>query len=114
MSKHEECDRCEHYSGYEGKSFLVCAMHPAGPEQIPCPDWDLVEDDWVPFGAAYVGGELVLTQAHFLEACERNIEIMIHPRFTGRCPECGNEFDRCRSPHSYWDCDICGWMDDSS
>jgi hypothetical protein len=96
MSKQEECDRCEHYSGYEGESFLVCAMHPTGPEEDPCPDYDFVEDDgWFPFGAAYVDGELVLTQAHFLEASERNIEIMIHPRFTGRCPECGNEFDRC-------------------
>jgi hypothetical protein len=113
MSKSEECDRCEHYSGYEGEVFLVCAMHPAGPEEAPCPDWELVEDDWFPSGAAYIDGELVLTQAHFLEACERNIEIMIHPRHTWRCPECGFEFDRSQPPPMHWDCDRCGWMDDS-
>jgi predicted RNA-binding Zn-ribbon protein involved in translation (DUF1610 family) len=111
MSKTEECDRCENFSGYKGEGFLVCAMHPAGPEETPCPDWDLVEDDWVPSGAAYVDGELVIAQAPLSEACDRNIEIILHPRFTGRCPECGNEFDRCQLPSMPWDCDRCGWMD---
>jgi hypothetical protein len=72
MSKTEECgllvrsDRCGNFSGYEGEGFLVCEMHPAGPETTPCPDWDLVEDDWFPCGATYVDGELVLAQADFL------------------------------------------------
>jgi hypothetical protein len=77
MSKSEECDRCGNFSGYEGESFLVCAMHPAGPETTPCPDWDLVEDDWFPCGVTYVDGELVLAQADFLEECDRNIEIIV-------------------------------------
>jgi hypothetical protein len=92
-----------------GKLFGL--RHASGPEETPCPDWDLVEDDdWFPVGAAYVDEELVLTQAHFLKTCERNIEIMIHPSFTGRCPECGNEFDRLQPPPAHWDCDRCGWM----
>lgn len=90
MSKTEECGLlvrhrserasycCANFSGYEGEGFFVCAMHPAGPEASPCPAWDLVEDGWFPCGAAYVDGELVLAQADFLEACDRNIEIMIH------------------------------------
>jgi hypothetical protein len=114
MSKTEECDRCANFSGYEGNSFLVCAMHPAGPSEAPCPDWDLVENDgWFLFAEADVDGEQVLAQASLLEACDRNIEIMIHPSLSGRCPDCGFEFDR-RQPPLHWDCDICGWMDDSS
>ncbi len=114
MSKTEECICCENFSGYQGEGFLVCAMHPAGPDETPCPDRDLVEDDWFPSEVAYVDGELVLAQAPFLEVGDRNLAIMIHPRFTGRCPECDHEFDRCRLLSMPWDCDHCGWMDDST
>jgi hypothetical protein len=68
-------------------------MHSIGLEEAPFPNRALVKDDWFPAGAAYMDGELILTQAHFLEVCKQNIEIMIHPRFTRRCPECGIEFD---------------------
>jgi hypothetical protein len=51
-------------------------MHPIELEEAPCPNWALVEDDWFPAGTAYTDGELILTQAHFLETCERNIQIM--------------------------------------
>jgi hypothetical protein len=87
-------------------------MHPAGPEATPCPDWDLVEDDWFLFETACVDSELVLAQAELLEACDLNIAIMLHPSITGRCPDYGFEFDRCQPPMP-WDCDRCGWMDDS-
>jgi predicted RNA-binding Zn-ribbon protein involved in translation (DUF1610 family) len=114
MSKTEECNRCGHFSGYEDESFLVCAMHPTGPSETPCPDWEFVEDDgWFLVDEADVDGELVLAQADLLEALDRNIEIMIHAKFTGRCPECGFEFDRCQPSPAYWDCDRCGWMDDN-
>jgi hypothetical protein len=114
MSKSEQCDRCGHFSGYEGDKFLVCAMHPSGPSKTPCPDWELVEDDgWFLFDEADVDGELVLAQATLLDALERNIEIMIHPKFTGCCPKCGFEFDRRQPSPVYWDCDRCGWMDDT-
>jgi hypothetical protein len=119
MSKAEECDRCGNFSGYEGEGFLVCAMHPAGPEVTPCPDWDLVEDDWFPCGATYVNGELILSQADFLEECDRNIETLLHPSITGRCPDCGTEFDCSQLLLVHWDCGLlvrsfrCGWMDDS-
>jgi hypothetical protein len=112
MSKAEECDRCGNFSGHEGEGYLVCAMHPSGPEVTPCPDFNFVEDDWFLFEAVCVDGELVLAQAELPEACDRNIAIMLHPSITGCCPECGNEFDRLPSP-LYWDCDHCGWMDDS-
>jgi predicted RNA-binding Zn-ribbon protein involved in translation (DUF1610 family) len=98
--------------GYEDDGFLVCAMHPAGPETVPCPDLDFVEDDWFPSATDLVDREIILAQTQFLEYCERNIKLMIHPRLTGRCPDCGFEFDRCKLPREYWDCDQCGWMDD--
>jgi hypothetical protein len=113
MSKTEECNRCGNYSGYEEECFLVCAMHPAGPEATPCPDFDFVEDDWFLFEAVCVYGELVFAQAALLEASDRNIAIMLHPSITRRCPDCGFEFDRCQPPLVYWDCDRCGWMDGS-
>ncbi len=120
MGKNEQCYRCENFSGYESDEILVCAMHPTGPdEDAPCPDWELIEDDgWFFAEEAEVEGELVLAQATLLEALERNVEIMIHPKFTGRCPECGFEFDRCQPP-MHWDCGLlvrsyrCGWMDDN-
>ena len=111
MSKTQECNRCGNFSGYEGEGFLICAMHPAGPEVTPCPDLDPVEDDWFPSASDWVDGELILAQAQLLETCERNVVMMLHPRLTGRCPECGFEFDQ-KQRHDYWDCDHCGWMDD--
>jgi hypothetical protein len=113
MSKTEECNRCGNFSGYEGDEFLVCGIHPTGPSETPCPDWDLVEDDgWFLADEADVDGELVLAQADLLEILERNIEIMLYPKLIGRCPECGFEFDRYQPP-VHWDCEICGWMNDS-
>jgi hypothetical protein len=115
MGKSEQCNRCGHFSGYEEEGFLICAMHPTGPDEgALCPDWDLVEDDgWFIADEADVDGELILAQATLLEALERNIETMIHPKFTGRCPECGAEFDRRQPLLVYWDCESCGGMDDT-
>jgi predicted RNA-binding Zn-ribbon protein involved in translation (DUF1610 family) len=115
MSKTEECDRWGNFSGYEEEGFIICAMHPTGPDAGAfCPDWALVEDDgWFLDDEAEVDGELGLAQATLLEALERNIEIMLHPKITGRCPDCGAEFDRRQSQPVHWDCDRCGWMDDN-
>jgi Helix-turn-helix domain len=85
-----------------------------GEGRILSPDWELIEDDgWFLVDEADVDGELVLAQATLLDALDRNIEIMIHPKFTGCCPECGAEFDRRQPSPVYWDCDRCGWMDDT-
>ena len=112
MSQGEDCRRCSNFSGYEDEGFLVCGMYPTGPETIPCHDWELSDEDgWFLADEAEVNGERVLAQADLLEALARDIEVMLHPRLTGRCPECGFEFDRCRLPTEYWDCDKCGWMD---
>ena len=39
MPRSELCDRCQRFSGYLGDGFLVCAVHPTGPAEIPCPDF---------------------------------------------------------------------------
>lgn len=42
-----DCQDCSYYAGSE---HLICAVHPAGPQLHPCPDFqqlDLPEDpDW--------------------------------------------------------------------
>jgi hypothetical protein len=75
----------------------------------PCPDWELAEDGgWFLAEGDEVEGELVLAQANLLEALERNAEIMLHPKFTGHCPECGFEFERCQPVPVHWKCDHWG------
>ncbi len=39
------CHRCDRFSGYLAEGFLVCAIHPCGPDQNPCPDFvEVVEN----------------------------------------------------------------------
>jgi hypothetical protein len=39
--------------------------------------------------------------------------IMTHPFFTGKCPQCRYEFKQAGFPPSPWNCDECGWIDNS-
>jgi hypothetical protein len=71
MSKTDECDRCQRFSGYLSAEFLVCAIHPLGPAQSPCPDFAQAVGQWEPLGAAYYDGELVLQPEHYLTTEER-------------------------------------------
>lgn len=44
---------------------------------------------------------------------EHSLELLeTHPIFTGRCPDCGYEFDADELP-VHFDCPECGWIDDS-
>jgi hypothetical protein len=110
MAKTDECNRCKNFSGHYGPEFLVCAMHPSGPEQDPCPDFTEVTEQFEPLGGAYYNGELVLQPAHYLTTAERLEILDTHPFFTGVCPECGKVIGGEGLVH--YDCDRCGWKDD--
>jgi uncharacterized protein (DUF885 family) len=43
VNQHTVCIGCKHYFGQaHGGHMLVCAMHPYGPEEETCPDWESV------------------------------------------------------------------------
>ncbi|MHC5939004.1 hypothetical protein [Nostoc sp.] len=105
---------------YAHNPYLVCAVHLDGVNGNSCldfredPNADPVEL-WEPEGASYYNGELILQPQHRLTQ-QQQLELLdTHPMFTGRCPQCGYEFDRDWSARVHWDCpnSECGWMDDS-
>ena len=71
------------------------------------------EGQWEPNGASYYAGDLIIegvpsvTRARKLEMLAR------HPLFTGRCPECEGMISTMEPPQIHWDCQRCGWKDDS-
>ncbi len=70
-------------------------------------------DQWEPEGASYYNGELIL-QSRQRWTREQQLEILdTHPIFTGKCPECGYEFQRDYTARVHWDCPQCGWLDDT-
>ncbi len=89
-----ECDRCSYYAH---SRYVVCALHPAGPTRPHCPDFDSAEL-WEPEDPA-IYGEWVK-------------EMLWHPLFTGRCPECRRPFSRFKLPPVTWQCSACGWQED--
>ena len=97
---------------------IVCAVHPDGPAGDSCLDFRLdpnaqVEELWQPEGASYYNGELILQPQQRLTQ-QQQLELLdTHPMFTGKCPQCGYEFDRDWSARVHWDCAECGWMDDT-
>ncbi|MCG9890856.1 MAG: hypothetical protein MH252_07260 [Thermosynechococcaceae cyanobacterium MS004] len=107
----EECDHCQRFSGYLSAEYLVCAVHPLGPAEIPCPDFAEVVGQWEPLGAGYYDCELVLQPEHYLTTEERLEILETHPLFTGVCPKCGATIPGEDLVH--WDCAVCGWKDDS-
>jgi hypothetical protein len=117
MAKTEDCDRCQMFSGYCGTKFLVCAVHPSGPSETPCPDFAEVMGQWEPLGSAHYDGRLVPQPEHYLTTAERLEILETHPLFTGVCPDCGGAI--ASHPESageglfHHDCDRCRWKDES-
>ncbi|WP_346293953.1 hypothetical protein [Sphaerothrix gracilis] len=125
MNECPKCDRCHFYAH---STYLVCALHPSGPERETCLDfrqtnqpvqpeddplsWYDVEESWQPDGAAFYNGELILQPEQRLSLAERWALLDWHPLFTGRCPECERSLPYERS-RVHWDCEGCGWKDDS-
>jgi hypothetical protein len=113
MSKLQQCQYCQSFSGYLGVEFLVCAIHPSGPVVNPCPDFCEAIGQWEPLGASYSNDELVLQPEYYLSSEERREVFSKHPLFTGFCPNCGAAFSQ--KPAVHWDCPSpeCDWVDDS-
>jgi hypothetical protein len=107
----EECHHCQRFSGYLGAEYLICAIHPSGPSQSPCPDFAEVVGQWEPLGSAYYADELVVQPSHYLTTTERLEILDTHPLFTGVCPECGQVIIGLDLVH--YDCELCGWQDES-
>ncbi|MFN3926731.1 MAG: hypothetical protein ACK4QL_05285 [Pseudanabaenaceae cyanobacterium] len=96
MRQGKQCNNCDFYAH---SPFLVCALHPAGPETVPCPDFESAEL-WQPE-----------CPEDFLD--QQLGDFFWHPLFTGRCPECGTPFSRLKLPPLHWVCRSCGWEDDT-
>ncbi|NJM67558.1 MAG: hypothetical protein HC851_18740 [Acaryochloris sp. RU_4_1] len=111
MPESDKCQRCQLFSGYLGRGYLVCGIHPLGPTELPCPDFAAVVDEWEPLGGAYYNGELIRDSSGYLTTEERLELIETHPLFTGVCPSCGARFSDGTLIH--YDCKKCGWRDDS-
>lgn len=139
MPKIPECDYCL-FCAHD--HHIVCAVHPAGPGGDRCLDFrpdpnfkskrfvdflevgeettfenpyslNLGEEQWEPIGASYYNGELIL-QPRQRWTREQQLELLdTHPMFTGRCPQCGYEFERDYTARVHWDCPECRWIDDT-
>lgn len=121
MNKSPECDRC---LSYAHSSYLVCAIHPTGPDLDSCPDFQVdevqePEELWSPAGYTYVNDQLlklpVIYEQDFqprLTRAQQYEVFMNHPIFTGMCPQCRTSYPP-NAERVHWDCDACGWMDDS-
>jgi hypothetical protein len=117
MPKLDICDRCRFYAC---NPHLVCTLHPNGVDANYCPDYypNAYQDGnsmewWEPVGASYSGGELVIDLVQRLTN-EQRLELLdSHPLFTGRCPHCEIPMMQTEPRRVHWDCEHCGWKDDS-
>jgi|YNPMSStandDraft_2_1061718.scaffolds.fasta_scaffold13392_2 rubrerythrin len=91
-----QCDRCDFFAH---SPYLVCALHPAGPEEQPCRDFE--------------SAELWQTERPEDYRDQHMEDFFWHPLFTGRCPDCGYIFSRMKLPPLLWRCPACGWEDDT-
>ena len=125
MPKIEKCDRCLLNAR---NAYPVCAIHPVGPKDYDCLDFRAsrnIEDFelWEPKGARFIGGQLVVEREPFYYDCspvtdyltpEEKLELLdTHPMFTGLCPQCRTPFTNYKTPLVHWDCNQCGWLDDT-
>lgn len=63
------CHRCDRFSGYLGSQYLVCAIHPSGPDQHPCLDFAEVIEDWKPVGLQLVQEGYAVVYHRYLDGC---------------------------------------------
>ncbi len=115
MPKTPDCDHCQFYAH---DPHLVCAIHPNGVHG-KCLDFRQdpkqagEEEQWSPDGYYWYDGELFPVRQSTLTQEEQLQILDTHPIFTGKCPQCGHEFDRNNLPLIHWDCPACGWGDES-
>ena len=61
----------------------------------------------------YYNGELIPDCSHRLSTEERLKILETHPLFTGCCPVCSWKFPVQSPPRMHWNCEQCGWQDNS-
>ena len=139
MPKIPECDRCL-FCAHD--PHIVCAVHPTGVNGDSCLDFredhelegkrflDFLginpsdQEQWEPQGARYIDDELVIERSYYngeeiiqpRQRWSQEQQLWLldnHPMFTGFCPQCGHMFQRDYTALVSWDCDNCGWKDDS-
>jgi hypothetical protein len=125
MPQSPQCPSCRYCAH---SPYLVCAINPQGPQTAPCPDhrfslqatqrrqpapfgWH--SDDWRPAPPATYAGEAIEQSATPRTQEERWALLNWHPLFTGRCPNCEMPLRQTSPRQVHWDCQHCGWLDDS-
>ena|GEM_PF-300517 len=115
MPKIHECDHC---LLYRHKPYLICAVHPTGPNTNTCidfrenPDAE-PEELWEPQGASYYNGELILQRPAALDT-RTTVRAAGHaPTVYRPVPPCEMTYPQYETPPVHWDCSACGWSDDS-
>ena len=110
--------QCDRYIFNTRNPHLPCTVNPCKVMDARCPDFELdtslpAGEWWEPEGASYYGSELVIEP---LQRWTREQKIALldwHPMFTGRCPDCERSIAQTLPARVYWDCQECGWRDDS-
>jgi hypothetical protein len=110
-----QCDRCLYNTR---NPYLPCTIHPQQVIDARCPDFSAdaalpTEELWEPAGAAYYGGDLVLTPMQRWTTAQKLALLDWHPLFTERCPNCERSLIQTNPARVHWDCQECGWQDDS-
>jgi hypothetical protein len=109
---------CNYCLLYAHNPHIVCAVHPTGVDGDSCIDFQedstaQIEELWQPEGATYYNGELIL-QPRPRWTQQQQLELLDwHPIFTGKCPQCGYEFESKYTSRVHWDCPECGFVDDT-
>ena len=70
------------------------------------------EEQWEPEEASYYAGELIIDAVQRFTRAQKLEMLDQHPLVTGRCPECEGRISA-MEPQIHWDCQRCGWKDDS-
>jgi hypothetical protein len=115
MNRILQCERCLYNTR---NPHLLCTLHPMGVESDTCPDFEPdpnaePEELWEPEGAAYYNGELIYQPTQRWTK-QQQLELLLwHPAFTGKCPQCSVDCRLGKGEPVHWDCDRCGWKDDS-
>ncbi len=122
MDRLECCQYCDFYAH---SPYMVCGVHPSGVDSNYCADFRTASDEavvlddplawyseWQPQGASYYGDELILEPLQW-RSLEQQLKLLdSHPLFTGRCPKCERAI-KVVAIQIHYDCENCGWVDDS-
>lgn len=124
MSKLPKCDRAQHnvccrdrdravQSNGVGVEFVPSALHDCDRSLNDVPNEMLDEEnlsDRKPAGV--YNGELILQPQQRFDWQQQLNLLDWHPLFTGRCPNCERSMAT-EASRLHWDCEACGWVDDS-